>query len=101
MSQLISRSAASVPTSDVQLALHLILAQLVDRHAGVFASVEGARLANVEGQHPLVVLHQVLWILANNHLVLHPDDLRLCGTHLHWGERWRGGCVTCWILLQL
>ncbi|KAG7227797.1 hypothetical protein INR49_013591, partial [Caranx melampygus] len=31
---------APVLTSDIQLALHLILAQLIDGHAGVFASVE-------------------------------------------------------------
>lgn len=71
------RWEGSVLTSDFQLALHLVLAQRVDSHAGVFAPVEGARLANVEGQHSLVVLHQVLGILADDHLVLHPDNLRL------------------------
>lgn len=80
---LISPLVLSLPTSDIQLALHLILAQFIDCHAGVFSSVKGARLANVEGQHSLVVLHQVLWILANDHLVLHPDDLRLDGTNLN------------------
>jgi len=73
-----SASSLSSPlTSDVQLALHFVRAQLVDRHAGVFASVEGARLANVEGQHSLVVPHQELGILTDDHLVLHPDNLRL------------------------
>lgn len=65
------------PTSNVQLALHLISAQLVDGHAGVFAAVKGARPANVEGHHALVVLHQVLGVVADDHLVLHPHDLGL------------------------
>ena len=68
---------SSALTSDIQLALHFILAQFIDSHAGVFASVEAARLPNVESQHSLVVLHNELGILTNDHSVLHPYNLWL------------------------
>lgn len=67
----------SVLTSDVQLALHFIGAELVDGHAGVSSSVKGAWLANVQGQHSLVVPHQELGILTDDNIVLPPGDLRL------------------------
>lgn len=70
-------TASSSVTSDIQLAFHLILAQLIDSHAGVFASIEGAWLTNIEGQHSLVILHQEFRIITDDHSVLHPDNLRL------------------------
>lgn len=71
------RRLPSVLTSDIKCALHFIFAQFIDSHARVFPSIKGAGLSNVEGQNSLIVLHQVLGILPNNHLVLHPDNLRL------------------------
>lgn len=71
------------PTSDLQLALHLVLSQLVDGPTGVAAAVELTGLSDIECQHALFVLHQVLGVLADDHVVLHPDDFRLSG-----GEKW-------------
>lgn len=73
-------------TSDLQLALHLVLPEVVDSSAGVSSTVEQTRLTDIQSQHALFVLHQVLWVLADDHVVLHPDDLWLGG-----GRGWRGG----------
>lgn len=68
-------------TSDFQPALHLVLPQVVDGLTGVLAPVKLSGLPDVQGQHPLVVLHQEFRILPNDHLVLHPHYLSL-----RWGE---------------
>lgn len=64
-------------TSDLQLAFHLVLAQVVDGPAGVSAPIEHARFADVQSQHALFVHHQVLGVVADDHVVLLPDDLGL------------------------
>lgn len=64
-------------TSNLQLALHLVLPEIVDGPAGVSAPVKQARLANIQSQHALVVLHQELGVLTDDHVVLHPNDLWL------------------------
>lgn len=64
-------------TSDLQFTLHLVLAQVVDGPAGVSAPIEQAGLTDVEGQDALFVLHQILGIPADDHVVLHPNDLWL------------------------
>lgn len=64
-------------TSDLQLALHLILAEVIDSLACVLPSVEQAGLADVQSQDALVVLHEELGVAADYCLVLHPDDLGL------------------------
>lgn len=69
--------AGGPPTSDLQPALHLVLAQLVDGPAGVATAVELTGLPDVERQYALFVLHQVLGVLTDDHVVLHPDDFWL------------------------
>ena len=64
-------------TSNLQLALHLILTQIVDGPAGVSSPIKQARLANIQRQHALFVLHQILGVLTDDHIVLHPNDLWL------------------------
>lgn len=71
-------------TSDLQPALHFVLAEVVYGPAGVSTAVEQARLADIQSQHPLFVLHQILGVLADDHVVLHPDDL------------WLNNSVCCW-----
>lgn len=61
--------------SNLQLALHLGLSQVVDGAARVPASVEQARFTDVQSQHALVVLHQEFRVFTDDHVVLHPDDL--------------------------
>lgn len=76
------------PTSDLQLALHLVLSQLVDGPTRVAAAVKLTGLPDVERQHALFVLHQVLGVLADDHVVLHPDDFRLSVGWCAGGEKW-------------
>lgn len=64
-------------TSDLQLALHLVLAKVVDGLACVHPRVEQAGLADVQSQDALVVLHEELGVATDDYLVLHPDDLGL------------------------
>lgn len=64
-------------TSDLQLALHLVFPEVVDGPAGVSAPIKQARLADIQSQHALFVLHQILGVLTDDHIVLHPDDLWL------------------------
>lgn len=64
-------------TSDLQLALHLVFPKVVDGPAGVSAPIKQARLADIQSQHALFVLHQILGVLTDDHIVLHPDDLWL------------------------
>lgn len=64
-------------TSDLQLALHLVLSEVVNGLARVHPRVEQAGLADVQSQDTLVVLHEELGVAANYYLVLHPDDLGL------------------------
>lgn len=66
-----------IHTSNLQLALHLGLSQVVDGAARVPASVEQARFTDVQSQHALVVLHQEFRVFTDDHVVLHPDDLWL------------------------
>lgn len=64
-------------TSNLQLALHLVLPEIVDGPAGVPAPVKQARLADIQRQHALLVLHQILGVSADDHIVLHPNNLWL------------------------
>ncbi len=64
-------------TSNLQLALHLVFPEIVDGPAGVSASVKRAWLADIQSQHALFVLHQVLGVFTDDHIVLHPNDLWL------------------------
>ena len=64
-------------TSDLQSALHHIFPEVVDSLAGVPSPVKQARFADVQSQHPLVVLHQELGVTFDHHIVLHPNDLWL------------------------
>lgn len=69
-------------TSHLQLALHLVLPEIVDGLAGVSASVEQARLADIQSQHALAVLHHELGVFTDDHVVLLPNDLRLQERHV-------------------
>ncbi len=69
-------------TSNLQLALHLILPEIVDGPAGVSAPVKQARLADIQSQHALFVLHQILGVFTDDHAVLHPNDLWLANSVL-------------------
>lgn len=64
-------------TSNLQLALHLVLPEIIDGPAGVFPPIKHARLADVQSQHALVVLHQKLGVFTDDYIVLHPNDLWL------------------------
>lgn len=64
-------------TFDLQLALHNGFAQLINGLAGVRGTVKRARLSDVEGQHPLAVLLEELWVPTDIHFVLHPDHFGL------------------------
>lgn len=64
-------------TSNLQLALHLVLPEIVDGPAGVSAPIKQAWLADIQSQHALFVLHQVLGVFTDDHIVLHPNDLWL------------------------
>lgn len=64
-------------TSNLHLALHLVLPEIVDGPAGVSAPIKQAWLADIQSQHALIVLYQELGVFTNDHAVLHPDDLWL------------------------
>lgn len=64
-------------TSNLQLAFHLVLPEIVDSLARVSASIKQAWLADIQSQHALVVLHQKLGVFTDDHIVLHPNDLWL------------------------
>lgn len=64
-------------TSNLQLALHLVLPEIVDGPAGVSAPIKRAWLTDIQSQHALFVLHQVLRVFTDDHVVLHPNDLWL------------------------
>lgn len=51
--------------------------EVVDGPAGVSAPIKQPRPADIQSQHALFVLHQILGVLTDDHTVLHPDDLRL------------------------
>lgn len=79
-------------TSNLQLALHFILPEIIDGPAGVSAPVKRARLADIQSQHALVVLHQELGVFTDDHLVLHPNDLWLKNRVLEEEEANLAGC---------
>ena len=58
-----------------------VLTQGVDGAAGVLPSVEQAGFADPQSEHTLAILHQELWVLSDDHVVLHPDDLWLRKHH--------------------
>lgn len=81
-------------TSNLQLAFHLILPEIIDGPAGVSAPVKCAWLTDIQSQHALVVLHQELGVFTDDHIVLHPNDLWLKHSVLEEEENlvgWRRG----------
>lgn len=79
-------------TSNLQLALHLVHSEIVDGPARVSAPIKQAWLANIQSQHALFVLHQILGVFTDDHTVLHPNDLGLENS-VCWRRRqiWRDG----------
>lgn len=70
-------ASSSTLTFDLQLAVHLSFAQVINGFAGVHAAIIGAGLPYLQSTHSLVAEHAVAWVIDDGYLVLHPDNFRL------------------------
>lgn len=74
-------------TSDLEFTFHLGHAKVINGPARVHPSIEQTRLTDVEGENALIILHDELGVTADDHFILHPDDLRLSELGYSRGQR--------------
>lgn len=84
----IVQSCVWIHTLDLQLAGDDGLSLGVLGSAGVNAAVKAAGLPDLQGTDALVGDLPKLWIIANDHLILQPLDLRLRDRHETFDYLW-------------